>query len=75
MKAYAREGSVHVTRDDLFEEQAKHWLHVLSGRQKPKVAFSEGCEITKVLVAAKTSSMNRTHTVISELPTSNGENP
>jgi hypothetical protein len=48
------------SREQLFERQAKHWLDVLSGVETSLVSFEDGCEITKLIVAADESSKNRT---------------
>ena len=47
------------SRKQLFEKQAKHWLAVLSGTEQSLVSFEDGCEITKLIVAANASSKNR----------------
>jgi predicted dehydrogenase len=44
------------TRDKLFELQALHWLAVLEGRERPLVPFSDGCEVTRIAVAAQRAS-------------------
>lgn len=46
------------TRDELFESQARHWLSVMAGNEPPMSSFSHGCEITRLIVAAKMSSSN-----------------
>ena len=45
-----------LTRDSIFEAQAKHWLDVIAGKEAPLVSFDQGCEVTKLILAARQSS-------------------
>jgi len=47
------------TRDNTFISQLKHWLEVLSGKQKPLVSLERGVYISKIALCAHSSSEKR----------------